>query len=67
MTGWDGWKVIFLNCNKYKRQSHIPAIAFYLIDELMNLFINSFDSLDSTVFIVFKLTYLEASEPCPSA
>ena len=32
-----------------------------------NLFIESFDWLDCSVFIVFEFAYLEASEPCLSA
>ena len=38
------------------------AIAMVVI-----LFIKSFDCLDCSVFVVFELAYLEASEPCPSA
>ena len=51
------------SCGAHETMATAAAIAIIMIEELMSLLINSFDSLDCAVFIIGQLADLEASQP----
>ena len=51
------------SCGVHETMATAAAIAIDMTEEWMSLLINSFDSLNCTVFIIGQFAYLEASQP----